>query len=200
MIFLPSSVKNDFLVTRDDLVISVDFVKVMHSRHSHQLPPRFCGRLWRVMRTIEDEKFSWAVYDAWGSAPNLMCSGGATRKVATWRVLIEGVDGMTLGFPAIFQFPWIFGFKTFLFLYFNFCSEYYLSRLFLRSLRLCSGDSDPALATLLSEFFWLRPFCSSRYVTLLFPFCSLSLIIFLWVPNFSFALCFCCFCVWFLGF
>ena len=32
MIFLPSSVMTDFLITRDDLVISVDFVKVMHSR------------------------------------------------------------------------------------------------------------------------------------------------------------------------
>ena len=44
-----------------------------------------------------------------------MHDGGVVRNVATWRVLIDGVDGMTLGFPAIFQFPWIFGFKTFLF-------------------------------------------------------------------------------------
>ena len=47
----------DFLVARDDLVISVDFVKVMHSHHSHQLPPRLCGRQWRVMRATEGERF-----------------------------------------------------------------------------------------------------------------------------------------------
>ena len=84
-----------------------------------------------------------------------MHDGGATRNVATWHVLIEGVDGMTLGFPSIFQFPWIFGFKNFLFLYFNFFSECYLSLLSLQLLRLCSGDSDLAPATLISEFFWL---------------------------------------------
>ena len=29
----------------------------MCSRHSHQLPPRFCGRQWRVMRATEGERF-----------------------------------------------------------------------------------------------------------------------------------------------
>ena len=43
----------------------------------------------------------------WGFAPNFMRSGGATRNVATWHVLINGVNGMTLGFPAIFQFSWV---------------------------------------------------------------------------------------------
>ena len=29
----------------------------MCSRHSHQLPPRFCGRQWRVMRATKGERF-----------------------------------------------------------------------------------------------------------------------------------------------
>ena len=41
-----------------------------------------------------------------------MHDGGIVRNVATWHVLIEGVDGMTLGFPATFQFPWVIGFKN----------------------------------------------------------------------------------------
>ena len=40
-----------------------------------------------------------------------MRSGGATRDVATWRMLISGVNPMTLGFPTVFQF---FGPKTFI--------------------------------------------------------------------------------------
>ena len=52
-----------FLVGDDSFVVkvylgtSVDLVKVMWSRHSHQLPPKFCGRQWRVMKAIEGEKF-----------------------------------------------------------------------------------------------------------------------------------------------
>ena len=166
MIFLPSSVMTDFLVNRDDLIISVDFVKGTQTRHSHQLPPRFCGRLWRVMRTIEDKKFSKVACDSWGSAPNLMYSGSATCNVATWRVLINGVNGMTLGFPAIFQFPWIFGFKNF-----SFPSLYFL-------LWVLFFSFIPAIApTLLRwrfffEFSWLQSFYSSRYATLFFLFCS----------------------------
>ena len=200
MIFLSSSVVTDFLVTRDDLVISVDFVKVMHSRHSHQLPPKFCGRQWRVMRAIEGEKFFLSC---------LWHLGFCSEFNAWWRRSTQCGHVARADWGRWWHDPWVshyfsvsldFWLQTFLFLYFHFCSEYYLSRLFLRSLQLCSGDSDLAPATLLSEFFWLQPFCSSRYVTFLFPFCSLSLITFLWVLDFSFALCFCCFCVWFLGF
>ena len=49
--------------------------------------------------------FSLVVCDAWGFVSNLMCDGGAVWNVATWHMLIEGIDGMTLGFPATFQFP-----------------------------------------------------------------------------------------------
>ena len=33
-----------------------------------------------------------------------MHSGGATRNVAIWPMMICGVNPMTLGFPAVFQF------------------------------------------------------------------------------------------------
>ena len=33
-----------------------------------------------------------------------MRSGGATLNMATWRMMICGVNFMTLGFPAVFQF------------------------------------------------------------------------------------------------
>ena len=86
-----------------------------------------------------------------------MHDGGVVRNVATWHVLIEGVDGMTLGFPATFQFPWIFGFKTFFFfLHFDFCFECYLPCLFLRLLRFYSGDSD--LAPVTPTLLWRRFF------------------------------------------
>ena len=49
----------------------------------------------------------WVVCDAWGSVSNLMRDGGAVWNVATWHMLIEGINGMTLGFPAAFQFPWV---------------------------------------------------------------------------------------------
>ena len=42
-----------------------------------------------------------------------MSDGGAVWNVATWHRLIEGINGMTLGFPAAFQFPWVFSFKNF---------------------------------------------------------------------------------------
>ena len=41
-----------------------------------------------------------------------MLSGGATRNVATWRVLIRGINGMTLGFPAGFSIVFWPKFKT----------------------------------------------------------------------------------------
>ena len=64
------------------------------------------------MTITEDEKFSCAVCDSWGSVPHLMLSGGATRNVATWRVLIRGINGMTLGFPAGFLIVFWPKFKT----------------------------------------------------------------------------------------
>ena len=72
--------------------------------------------------------------------------------MATWHVLIEGIDGMILGFPATFQFPWIFGFKNFSFSFIlTFLSfpapSVCLSCLFLRLFRFCSGDFNLALAT-----------------------------------------------------
>ena len=39
-----------------------------------------------------------------------MLSGGATRNVATWRVLVRGVKGMTLGFPVGFSIVFFFFF------------------------------------------------------------------------------------------
>ena len=51
------------------------------------------------------------VCDAWGFVSNLMRDGGAVWDVATWHMLIEGINGMTLGFLAAFQFLWVFGFK-----------------------------------------------------------------------------------------
>ena len=153
------------------------------------------------MRTIEDKKFSKVACDSWGSAPNLRHGGGATRNVATWRILIEGINGMTLGFPAIFQFPWIFGFKNFLFLYFNFCSECYLSLLSLRLLRFCSGDSDLAPA-ISFEFFWFQSFILQG--TFLFSSSSipLSFIIFyeFLILSLPFALLLLCLIFGFLGF
>ena len=78
-----------------------------------------------------------------------MCDGGAVWNVATWHMLIEGIDGMTLGFPATFQFPWVFGFKDFsfsftlVFLSFPAPSVCFFC-LFLPSFRFCSGDFDLA--------------------------------------------------------
>ena len=73
------------------------------------------------MTITEDEKFS---YDSWGSVPHLMLSGGATRNVATWRVLIRGINGMTLGFPAGFSIVfWPNKFKTSPLLIFFYFSE-----------------------------------------------------------------------------
>ena len=117
------------------------------------------------MRTIEDEKFSWAIYDSWGFAPNLMRSGGATRNVATWRVLISGVNGMTLGFPAFsFQFSWVLVSKLFLSFTLIFCSEFYFFRLFLRLLQPCFGD--------IFRVFLVSIVHSSRYVPPFFLFYS----------------------------
>ena len=47
-----------------------------------------------------------------------MRSGGTTRVVATWPILVSGVNAlicMTLGFPAEFQFfePWLLNFSSF---------------------------------------------------------------------------------------
>ena len=78
-----------------------------------------------------------------------MHDGGAVRNVAMWHVLIEGIDGMTLGFPATFQFPWIFGFKTFLFplLWFllrvlSFLLTSAITPILLWQLQPCSGDAS----------------------------------------------------------
>ena len=63
--------------------------------------------------------------------------------MATWHLLIGGINGMSLGFPAAFQFPWVFGFKNFsspLFRFFPFV-------LFLLSPRFPSGASAFAPAT-----------------------------------------------------
>ena len=59
-----------------------------------------------------------------------MRSGGATRNVATWRMMICGVNLMTLGFLAVvffcfvflffFLFLFLFLFLFFLFLFFFF--------------------------------------------------------------------------------
>ena len=90
--------------------------------------------------------FSWVFCDAWGFVSNLMYDGGAVWNVATWHVLIEDIDGMTLGFPATFQFPWIFGFKNF---------SFYFTLIFL---------SFPAPSVCLSCFFlWLFWFCSGDF-------------------------------------
>ena len=116
MIFLPSSVKTDFIVTRDDLVISVDFVKVMHSRHSHQLPPRFCSCQWRVMRAIEGEKFFLSC---------LWHLGFCSEFNAWWRRSTQCGHMARADWRRWWHDPWVsryfsvsfvfFGFKTFLF-------------------------------------------------------------------------------------
>ena len=72
------------------------------------------------MTITEDEKFSC---DSWGSVPHLMLCGGATRNVATWRVMISGINGMTLGFPAGFSFVSWPKFKTSPLLIFFYFSE-----------------------------------------------------------------------------
>ena len=41
-----------------------------------------------------------------------MLSGGATHNVATWRVLIHRINGVTLGFPAVFSIVFWPKFKT----------------------------------------------------------------------------------------
>ena len=61
------------------------------------------------MTITEDEKFSC---DSWGFVPHLMLSGGASRNVATWRMMTSGINGMTLGFPAGFSIVFWPKFKT----------------------------------------------------------------------------------------
>ena len=68
----------------------------------------------------------------------------------------EGIDGMTLGFPATFQFPWIFGFENFSFsftlIFLSFpAPSVCLFCLFLQLFRFYSGDFDLAPATNFSD-------------------------------------------------
>ena len=64
--------------------------------------------------------------------------------MAMWHLLIGGINGMPLGFPAAFQFPWVFGFlKNFSFPSFRF----FPFVLFLLSPRSPSGASAFVPAT-----------------------------------------------------
>jgi len=65
--------------------------------------------------------------------------------VATWHLLIGGINGMPLGFPAAFQFPWVFGFFSKK-LFFFFTSDF--------SLLFCfcyHSDLLPVILTLLQR-------------------------------------------------
>ena len=53
----PFLVVDGLLVIKGSPRLYVDLVKVTCSRQSHQLPPRFCGRQWHVIRATEGEKF-----------------------------------------------------------------------------------------------------------------------------------------------
>ena len=140
----------------------------MCSRHSHQLPPRFCGRQWRVMRATKGERFLF-----------LSCLwrlGFRFEFNVWWR------RGMKRGHVACADWrhwwhdPWVsryfsvsldFWFqKLFVFLHSDFsffsCSECLslllvsaIILILLRRLWPCSGD----------EFLWPRLFRFSRYAT-----------------------------------
>ena len=111
----------------------------------------------------------WVVCDAWGSASNLMRDGGVVWNVATWHLLIGGINGMPLGFPAAFQFPWVFGFlKNFSFPSFWFFPSCFISDITPISFRwlwLCSGDKFLRWHI----FLRLRLFLFPRYVVSSIP-------------------------------
>ena len=110
----------------------------------------------------------WVVCDAWGSASNLMRDGGVVWNVATWHLLIGGINGMPLGFPAAFQFPWVFGFeKLFLsfILIFPFLFRFwYHSDLLPVTLTLLRRQISPV-----THFFRPRLFLFPRYVVSSIP-------------------------------
>ena len=143
--------------------------------------PQLLWLLQHVMTIIEDEGFSWAVDDSWGFAPNQMHSGGATRNVATWRMMIGGADLVTLGFPAVFQF---LGLKSSLFLHFPISliisvSEFSPS---FSLFYLCyHSDSAPITPILLQSLLGESPFpaCAAYFegTFFFFAFCFFLLII-----------------------
>ena len=125
-----------------------------------------------------------------------MHSGGATRNVATWRMMIGGVNLVTLRFPAVFQF---LGLKFSLFLHFPISLIISVSE-FSPPFSLFTCASTPILLQSLfceSSF----PVCATYFEgTFLFPpLCFFSFVTYLQISD-HFFLSRCCLLYGFLGF
>ena len=123
----------------------------MCSRHSHQLPPKFCGRQWRVIRATEGERFLflsclWRLgfrfeFNVWW---RLSKERGHVAH-ADLRVLMA----WPLGFLLLFSFLRFLVSKTLLFPSFWFFFLF-LPRVFVSFACFCDySDSTPATLTLL---------------------------------------------------
>ena len=55
-------------------------------------PPQVLWSSWCAMMTIRRWKVSWPRHGSWDFAPHLMRGAGATPIMATWHVLISGVN------------------------------------------------------------------------------------------------------------
>ena len=108
-------------------------------------------------------------HGSWGFASHLMCSGGATHIVATWRVLTSGINA-----PIV----WLLGFL----LNFSFCALVFKLPFFLLS-PLLSPTLNHCFVHLLLQFaIFFKPFYGWAFV-----FCGC----FLWdMSLFSLFLCF----------
>ena len=139
----------------------------MCSRHSHQLPPRFCGRQWRVMRATKGERFLF-----------LSCLwhlGFCFEFNVWWRRSMKCGHVARADWGHWWHDPWVsryfsvsldFWFrKLFFFLHSDFsffsCSECLSLLLVSVIIPFCSGDFDLAQ-------WWISPasmFRFSRYAT-----------------------------------
>ena len=194
-------VGDDLFVVKVYLVTSVDLVRVMWSRHSYQLPPRFCGRQWRVMKAIEGEKFLflsclWRL--GFRSEFNVWWRRSMERghvAYADWEYWWHD----PLGFPLLFSFLGFLVLKTF-----HFSSLWFFFLFLLRVFVLFSLLVSATIPILLwrlwpyssDEFLRLRLFRSLRYATSSISqiFSSRSLYKSLIFSPFVFY-----FCVWYVG-
>ena len=87
--------------------------QVVQKKGSSSVPsaaPQVLWSSWRVVARHDDHqkmKSFLPRHGSWGNVPYLMRSGGATRIMAMWHVLISGVNTpivWLLGFPLNFSF------------------------------------------------------------------------------------------------